>query len=164
MINTKDTTVIILAIGLLIFGIYTWEDSEKRVGGDTRVVSADTYAVTRVIDGDTLETSIGTVRLLGVDAPELGECFYEEAKSELSLLALGELVRLESDPLNEDRDEYGRFLRYIYLEDGILVNGDLIEQGFAEYLSWFPIQKSDTFAELETEAREAGKGLWAACK
>ena len=70
------------------------------------------YLVSRVIDGDTLELANGqSVRVVGIDTPEEGDCGYPEATSTLQQLVLGERVRLgESD---EDTDRYGRLLRYV---------------------------------------------------
>ena len=70
------------------------------------------YLVTRVVDGDTLELGNGqTVRLVGIDTPELGECGYERAKDHLEDLSLHRRVRLTVS--DEDRDQYGRLLRYV---------------------------------------------------
>ncbi|MBC7546974.1 hypothetical protein H7171_04485 [Candidatus Saccharibacteria bacterium] len=40
-----------------------------------------------------------------------------------------EKFRLETDPLSTDRDRYNRFLRYVHLGDGTLVNQELIQRG-----------------------------------
>ena len=71
-----------------------------------------TYVVTRVVDGDTVELGNGeTVRLVGIDAPETGECGHERAADNLERMVLRQAVLLgESD---EDRDRYGRLLRYV---------------------------------------------------
>ena len=53
--------------------------------------------VIRVIDGDTLDTTRGRVRLFGVDAPEHGERCASEATDRLQDLA-GDSVRLEDGP------------------------------------------------------------------
>ena len=71
-----------------------------------------TYLVTRVIDGDTLELGNGeTVRLVGIDTPEVGECGFDRATQNLVDLALYKRVRLGIS--DEDRDQYGRLLRYV---------------------------------------------------
>ncbi|KQP65251.1 DUF2510 domain-containing protein [Nocardioides sp. Leaf285] len=76
-----------------------------------------TYLVTRVVDGDTLELGDGTtVRLVGVDTPEVGECGSEKATALLSRLVLGARVDLRRS--DEDRDRYGRLLRYVDLTSG----------------------------------------------
>ena len=70
------------------------------------------YVVTRVVDGDTVELGNGeTVRLVGIDAPETGECGHDRAADRLARLVLGQPVRLGRP--DEDRDRYGRLLRYV---------------------------------------------------
>jgi endonuclease YncB( thermonuclease family) len=71
-----------------------------------------TYRVRSVTDGDTLRLANGeAVRLVGIDAPERGACGSERATSLLSDLTLGQLVTLTA-PV-DDRDVYGRWLRYV---------------------------------------------------
>ena len=71
-----------------------------------------THLVTRVVDGDTIELGNGeTVRLVGMDTPEVGECGFERASANLGRLVLGQQVRLGT--IDEDRDRYGRLLRYV---------------------------------------------------
>jgi endonuclease YncB( thermonuclease family) len=71
-----------------------------------------TYLVARIVDGDTLELGNGeTVRLVGIDTPEVGQCGYDRASAALSRLVLGKQVRLTRS--DEDRDRYGRLLRYV---------------------------------------------------
>ncbi|UMG93548.1 thermonuclease family protein [Nocardioides sp. TF02-7] len=98
------------------------------VGRDVEA-SAPTYVVTYVVDGDTLELGNGErVRLVGIDTPERGECGYEKARDRLAGLVEGERVTLgESD---EDRDGYGRLLRYVDL-DGVDAGLELLEAGLA---------------------------------
>ena len=67
-----------------------------------------------VVDGDTIETSAGTVRLIGIDTPERGECGDFEASAAISrLLAVGDPITLELPPGQNDRDQYGRLIRYV---------------------------------------------------
>lgn len=64
------------------------------------------------MDGDTVELGNGeTVRLVGIDTPEVGECGFEAASAELADLVLGRMVTLGAS--DEDRDGYGRLLRYV---------------------------------------------------
>lgn len=88
-----------------------------------------TYLVVRVVDGDTVELGNGeTVRLVGIDAPESGECGYDRATEKLVRLVERRRVTLgESD---EDRDKYDRLLRYV--DRGPVDAGlALIESGLA---------------------------------
>ena len=148
----------------------------EEVAIDTKETVRYEAIVLRVIDGDTLEVSREIqkednkeerIRLLGIDAPEVGKCFSQEAEDELSRLVSSERaarIILEGDSLNENADQYGRSLRYVYLDDGTLVNAELLKYGFARHLSWFPIEMNEYFAELEAEAKAKNLGLWSACK
>ena len=120
----------------------------------------------QVIDGDTITVSgIGTVRLLGVDAPEKtggyreSEPYGDAATRFLKALLDGKLVRLEYD--GERKDQYDRTLAYVFLEDGTLANEAIIRAGFAETYRRFTYQRKADFQAAEREAREARRGMWA---
>ena len=89
--------------------------------------------VSRVIDGDTFELSSGEIiRLICIDSPEKTQKGYEEANQFLSDLILNKEPRLEKDV--SDKDEYGRLLRYVYVNDSnkeVFVNKELVKQGYA---------------------------------
>lgn len=71
-----------------------------------------TVVVSRVVDGDTVVLGNGqTVRLLGIDTPEVGQCYHEAAKANMERLVLGKKVTLGRS--DADRDRYGRLLRYV---------------------------------------------------
>jgi micrococcal nuclease len=70
--------------------------------------------VTRWVDGDTVETTRGTVRLIGIDTPERGRCGYEAAtRHAQSIAPEGSRIRLGNPQSVVDRDRYGRILRYV---------------------------------------------------
>jgi len=99
--------VVVLAV-LLRGGILGGADDDPPVG-DARPQLARVSSVT---DGDTLRLGTGeAVRLLGIDAPERGACGADRATRLLTRLTLGERVTL-SAPV-DDRDRYGRLLRYV---------------------------------------------------
>lgn len=131
------------------------------------------YAVLEVLDGDTIIVDMDgraeTIRMIGLDTPEKNhpdkpvQCFAQAASDNLAKLISFSPVRLEADPLSQNRDRYDRLLRYVYLEDDTLLNAKQIEQGFAfAYLS-FPFSKSEQFKRLEIQAETAGRGLWSDC-
>ena len=64
------------------------------------------------IDGDTIKTDDGDVRLIGVDTPEYGEQGYERAQRVTDRFVNKPNVSLGSDP-DRDTDPYGRDLRYV---------------------------------------------------
>jgi endonuclease YncB( thermonuclease family) len=76
--------------------------------------SGRTDTVAYVIDGDTVVLASGlTVRLRGIDAPEREECASARSTRSLARLIRGERVRLVR--AGDDRDRYGRLLRYVDL-------------------------------------------------
>ena len=116
--------------------------------------------VSFVIDGDTVELSNGErVRLIGIDTPEVGEYYYEEATIQLRNLVEGKEVRMEVDTNN--RDAYDRLLRYIYIGD-TFVNYEMVYGGHAESYCFDPDTKyCDEFNEAEEDAKENKRGMWA---
>jgi micrococcal nuclease len=125
-----------------------------------------TLRVRKVIDGDTITVSgIGTVRLIGVDAPEkaggyrASEPYGDEATRFMKSLLDGKLVRLEYD--GERKDPYDRTLAYVYLEDGTLANEAIIRAGLAETYRRFTYRLKPQFQAAEKEARDAHRGMWA---
>jgi micrococcal nuclease len=129
-----------------------------------------------VLDGDTIDVVVGgtveRVRLIGINAPESGECFSDEATTALASLVEGRALRLEVD--TSDRDAYGRLLRYVWADgadgaDGAgrgeretSVNERLVRDGFAIARRYEPdTALSDRLDAAQAEARRSGLGLWA---
>ncbi|MBU7019097.1 MAG: thermonuclease family protein [Theionarchaea archaeon] len=126
---------------------------------DSITRAEDTFICTAVIDGDTFRLSTGeTVRLIGIDAPELSQPGGEESREYLTHLILNKGVTLEKG--YEDRDKYNRLLRFVYLGN-LCINEEMIRQGYAEarYLT-DSIRKY--YIQLEIKAETAKAGLWSA--
>ena len=125
--------------------------------------------VARIADGDTLELESGKrVRLLQVDAPELGEgeCYSKAAQATLERIAPpGTSVRLEADPGLDDTDTFGRLLRYVFV-DGRNANVDLVRAGAAA--PYFYRGNEGVYAlelvDAVKDARKDGAGMWGECK
>ena len=141
------TTVGIIAFILVLtvwlsFGYIIWK-------GNPTTEETSIAIVSRVIDGDTIELKNGErVRLLGINAPEIGQPFYKEAKNRLKEFIDGKTVTLEDDV--KDKDQNGRLLRYIYIDD-TFVNLELLREGYANLYVIPPNTKH------ETELRNAWK-------
>ena len=125
--------------------------------------------VAKVVDGDTIELTDGRkVRYLGIDTPETVhpskpvQCFGKEASDYNKSLVGGQYVRLVRDV--EDKDKYGRLLRYVYMEDGTFVNLALVAQGYAYAYTYPPnVAHAKEFVAAQAQARTSGTGLWATC-
>jgi endonuclease YncB( thermonuclease family) len=133
------------------------------------------YRIVEVIDGDTIKVDIGgkieTVRLIGMDTPEIAsphnpqdDYFGPEAAQYAKQLMENQLVYLIPDPMQSNRDKYNRLLRYVFLEDGTLVNAKLIEEGYAYNYIYQPFQFMKQFDYLEKQAKEKQLGLWSGKK
>ena len=118
-----------------------------------------TARVTDVIDGDTIVIGGGDrVRYIGVDSPERGEEYYQEASEANRELVQNKRVRLEKDIT--DRDRYGRLLRYVYTDD-YFVNAEMVRRGYAQSKAYPPDIKYQVYLEsMEREARQEGRGIW----
>lgn len=118
-----------------------------------------TFNVTEIIDGDTIEIEAGQkVRLLGINSPEENEFYYQNAKDRLEKLVEGKLVKLETS--SEDKDRYGRLLRYIFVDD-TFINLQLVKEGYATVYIVSPDEKYYLeFKKAEKEAKESKLGLW----
>lgn len=129
------------------------------------------YKVTAVVDGDTIKVLVDgkteTVRLIGVDTPETKDprkpvqCFGIEASNFTKKTLLNQSVRLVQDDSQQNRDKYGRLLRYIYLSDGTLFNQLLIASGYAyEYTYRVPYNFQTDFKAAAADAQLNQVGLW----
>jgi endonuclease YncB( thermonuclease family) len=121
--------------------------------------------VTAVFDGDTIDVAtIGHVRLLGIDAPEIAHGFdtaapfAREARDRLADLVLRRYVRLEFDGARED--VYGRRLAYLLTEDGTVINSLLLREGLARISARLPLRRLDELRRAEAEAQAFRRGMW----
>ncbi len=131
------------------------------------------YAIDHFVDGDTIAVNMNgrkeTVRLIGVDTPETHrpntpvQCYGPAAAAYTKNVIGDQKVRLEADPTNQNRDRYGRLLRYVYLPDGRLLDKGLVQNGYGFAYTLFPFQKKAEFVAAEEQARAANKGLWGNC-
>lgn len=159
------------SIAVFLLLAYVWPFIQARLE-QHQVLPAGLYAVTNIADGDTIEVNMGgmleRVRMIGVDTPETHkpntpvQCYGPEASDFTKKLLTNQAVRLEADPLNDNRDRYDRLLRYVYFNE-TLVNKQLIEQGYGFAYTSFPFSKKVEF--MQTQFTAAGKklGLWGAC-
>jgi endonuclease YncB( thermonuclease family) len=139
------------------------------LSGCASVGPSEYASVARVGDGDTLELEGGQrVRLLQIDAPELGEgeCYGEEATSLLRFLVRpGTPVRLDADPELDETDRFGRLLRYVFVDD-VNVNLELVRQGAATpyFVGGSEGRYARDLLAAADDARASRRGMWAVCQ
>jgi micrococcal nuclease len=153
-----------IALAVLVLMLVAWREQIP-----AEVAPSAAAVVINVVDGDTIDVLINgqehRIRYIGIDTPETvhptrgEEPYGREAAEYNKSLVEGQTVFLEKDV--SEADQYGRLLRYVWLEDEIMVNSLLVAAGYAQ-VSTFPpdVKYADTFLELEREARQDGRGLW----
>lgn len=144
------------------------------VPGPPAFPAGERATVLEVQDGDTVLVRTGgsdlPVRLIGIDAPEKGhperppEFLGAEAASRLAALCDGKEVLLVAD--REDRDRYGRLLRYLVLPGPAgggadrTANLEMVREGLARVLRRHPFSRRAEFEAAEAEAKRLGRGIW----
>lgn len=162
-LSKKVVKNIVIAALLILVGFLTLSQDKKE--------SEQSLAqkVDRVIDGDTIVVQDDTrVRLIGINSPEKGECFYEESRQFAKDLLQGESVILEKEISGVD--DYGRLLRFIIIpaksaaKDNILVNDYIVRQGYARAIASPPDNRyRDLLISAQEEALRENRGLWQTC-
>lgn len=118
----------------------------------------NTYKVEKVIDGDTF-IILGdiSVRLAGLDAPEEGLCYSYSSKEYLKKMIEGKTVKLEEMTIGT----YRRMIGLVYV-DGILINEQILKNGYARYDST-GTTKDSILLEASHEAKDNNVGLYGYC-
>lgn len=105
-----------------------------------------------VIDGDTVWTKEGRIRLHGLDAPEISQPFGSHSKAFLISLVKGKVLKVDV----HGTDKYGRAIATLYLPDGRNINKLLMEHGWAMAPKGF----STPYHREERQARAKRLGVW----
>ena len=138
-----------------IIGPVIVEEPEEDVPQDYNMT------VTEVVDGDTFYLGNGDkIRMLGINTPESGRPYAQEATDFLTNMILGKEVTLVNDSKNGDSDSYGRLLAHVYVDD-TFVNYEIIKAGYA---FWYPYTSGTDFdteyEEAQAYASNNKAGLW----
>ncbi len=140
----------------------------------------DWVGVKFIPDGDTIvldqQDSAGediTVRFLLVDTPEMTskDCYALDAKKfTVSAVQKSGKVCLVKESKSDDKDIYGRLLRYVFIKDAsqvqpVELNLRLLQLGLGRVL--YPFAKGNPYEPLalltQAKAKEDGMGGWKAC-
>ncbi len=120
--------------------------------------------VLSVHDGDTIVISANpaalTIRLEGIDAPELAQPFGVESRDSLKESLLGKTVIIA----HKINDQYGRVLGSVFTQECLYANLDQLSKGLAwfyrAYQCELNLSQRTLFGEAETKAAQARLGLW----
>jgi len=128
--------------------------------------------LTRCVDGDTAHLMIDghdeKVRFLSIDTPEIAnssnpksEPFGDIASAyTCNALTTANSILVQLDPYENERDQYDRLLAWIWV-DGQLLQGSLIDQGYAE-VAFVKTENlySVKLVQIQDTAIAKKKGLW----
>lgn len=142
-------------------------------GHDARPIRAATTKATvaYVVDGDTIRVYIGKreeyIRFIGIDTPEVygeKECGGPKASRSMKrMLQPGDTVKLVRDRSQDNRDYFGRLLRYVDFRGGDLGRRQ-IKQGWAQvYVYDRAFDRLSSYNRAESKARSRDRGVWGRC-
>lgn len=173
-----------LGVVLAVAGMVRWAGSTRLSAPTERELErpaavpagAQEAKVRRIVDGDTLIVEVRDpgpvpagehrVRVLEIDTPETvkpnypvqcggrGAAAFAEAE-----LPVDSTVYLAAD--REDRDTYGRYLRYVWDFEGEFYNEKAVAEGYAKAVLFEPNDRYISRIRLaETSAKDSKKGIW----
>ena len=156
----KQSTRPLLISLIVLCGLFAF--AQNKLGNHNGSLLPSDNELVRVNDGDTLSlrTSSGemlTVRLYGIDSPELHQAGGKAARSYTSELAMLKTVRLTVIYT----DQYGRKVVLVHLPDGKILNRELVAAGQAwVYTNYCHEDFCAEWELLQQQARAEKKGLW----
>lgn len=151
----KQQEIFLLIVLILLFLAinYSWIDGflvKTFENADKKEV-----VVQRVIDGDTIVVDNDThVRLFGINTPEKGEKYYNEAKNFLENLISNKTIFIKSF----GKDKYYRELGVIFL-DNENINSKIVENGFANVYILNDKSYEEEFRKAWEKCIASGKNL-----
>lgn len=163
----------IIATASIIFSLFFYSSTNVRALDVKHAITALESQVIRVVDGDTIIVALNqkpeTIRFIGINTPETVapnrpvQCYGPEASARTKELLTNKIVRLERDLSQDDRDQYERLLRYVFLEEEN-INRLLVQEGYAkEYTYKIPYQYQKEFRAEQKAAKKNKRGLWGMC-
>ncbi|MCR2825394.1 thermonuclease family protein [Microbacterium sp. zg.Y909] len=120
----------LLAGAVVVIGLWLAGDGPRADSRSTEAPTAQTVDVLAITDGDTIDTTEGKVRLIGIDTPERGEAGYADAAADLGAFLSAGPVTLVAVTGHDDADRYGRLLRYVRV-DGRDAGTHMLQTGWA---------------------------------
>lgn len=149
-------------LGLFVWGSQTFAGGDFFYGRLEAVVAADRLLAD--IDGEPV-----IVRLLGIDAPQLGnrstpdECYARPAIRFVSQLLRSSSLVVERE-VGQDSEVEGEVLGYVLGQPGNRdLTAEIIRTGHARVARGGAFTRRSELLKLERQAQLLGLGLWSAC-
>jgi micrococcal nuclease len=153
--------IVIILVLIAYYYPYITGNASSLANQNSNKFVRESGIVTKVVDGDTIHVNINgkdeIIRFLGINTPEKGKEYYEEAKNFL----INEIGNRQVEILGDitDKDQYGRKLRYVFYENR-LINLEILEQGLGTSFMLEDLKYKDKFVRAEGFAKDNGIGLW----
>ena len=151
------TPLCVLAI--LVLAAFSFAQSPRsRESIEGKVVSVEN-GDTVIVKVDDKEDTTYQVKLQAVDAPDIGQPYFENARKSLSKLVLKKDVKVEVQTVYAK----GMMIGTVY-RDGRDVGLELLEKGMAWHFKRFayqqPVAERKSYSDAQEYASNAGRGLW----
>ncbi|HTG01400.1 MAG TPA: thermonuclease family protein [Nitrospirota bacterium] len=143
---------------LAVFLLFPLPASSETVLHEAKVVA--------VVDGDTVKLLLNgekrTSRLIGIDAPEMGQVPWgRKSREHLRALLKQSAWRVSVEMDVEQTDRFRRSLVYLWLQNGEMVNERMLLDGYAFRFTMKPNTRySERFKKAQRTAREKKLGVW----
>lgn len=125
------------------------------------VTFPDEATIATIVDGDTVYLHNGEkLRYQGVNCPEKGQPYYQEALEENKKFTEGKKIKLEYDGYKMDR--YDRVLAYPIVADKN-ISIELVRQGLCRFVNYDgrkPLIYQEDLIKAEQEAKSKKLGMW----
>ncbi len=147
--------------GLIFFVLLCLADG-ARAQSESEAPKPYQAVVHWIKDGDSMIVKTGKtgnikreLRLAGIDCPEYKQPYGRKALQFVIELAKKKTVTV----IPVEKDKYGRWVSWVRLPDGKLLNHEILKAGLAWWFKrYYPDDKK--LARLEQDARKAKRGLW----
>ena len=145
-------------LSMILFCLFQEQASAKPLLQEAQAIKAN--------DGDTVTLMINTkmvkTRLIGIDAPEMGQRPWGRQAKERLIDILNHTdwsVTVETDVVKQDK--YGRALVYLWTKQKELINERMVLEGQAVLFTIPPnVKYAARFRKAEHQARQEKKGIW----
>jgi micrococcal nuclease len=152
---------IIILLSLLFLASCQSQNKSATIPSDVKLARVVSGQTLEVLGMETQPNLTSQIRLIGLDAPDLGQTPWgEDAKKTLETLIGGvnQSLKLEFDL--ENKDKFNRTLAYVW-KDQLLLNEEIIKQGYALFVARSPNNKyNQRLKHAQQWARIMGKGIW----
>jgi hypothetical protein len=147
-------------VGEALRSTISWDQHSQTVLISSKVKTE--VEVTGILEGHVVEVKGGnnSDKFVLLGFTELDPAFVDEAREWLNQQLSGAVIQIELDV--SQRNKQGYLLAYVYMQDGTLLNSQLIAKGYAQVKTTTPnLRWNDLLTYVQNGAKNEKVGLWA---